>query len=690
VKTLRSLFIYTVVLVSLMSGTVHAEIPVRFILARQVIMADRLPSPYLPEANDLDLAFRSRFEAAFPHQVLNLDSSDQMISPDERVIVIVPTITFARLTDELKAGDVHNFSALVVGGVSAIDPWTDANLYSGTRLFSSNFEIGDSVISHKDVAARDNFKISVDKWLDATIDQMKSNLAPFVLDAPTLAIPEKAKQFKGGIWPFGSERGVKVGQTLNGGPGHYAKVVASFQKYSLITDTSNPLRTIRAGEHYSLTLVDKPTDRPEPSIELSWLGNPPSAAAGDQTEVLSSGAMVSLFDNYLSKGEGVKILPPGIDNPQTKEQLNKLAQEISSHSKLVAGNVGSFERENLVIKAASNPDFRIEIGVLERYHGTKAKPDGTIENYYRLTLAASVEERIGSEDAPLYAIVSVVKQAEELANVEAIGIRKLDPSGTYLTLYRNAVIHLASKVQESSITPHQVGTLQEAIVTPGGIDWKGAKPGSFAPMSWLRPAGEVLGNDGKPIGTLYRFMQPAQGYLNLSVVAKEKLEAGDVLRYQSDSKLARPVVALELMTRGALPAWLPESSWLLRFAGNSFGLADDVQIVPLQEGETVPFGVQKISFVKVAALGASSQGQTVTFTGQWRCLVRAQESEPDAPPLLQIGIQSDSPVTLKNAGPSLQPLDTGGWGLDYTLNALTSLTAAGGQQGIKKVFFAVN
>jgi hypothetical protein len=592
-----------------MSGTLHAEIPVRFILARQVILADRLPSPYLPEANELDLAFKSKFEAAFPHQVLNLDSSNQMISPDERVIVIVPTINFARLTDELKAGDVHNFSALVVGSVSAIDPWTDANLYSGTRLFSSNFEIGETAISHKDAAAKDNFKISVDKWLDATIDQVKSNLAPFVLDAPTLAIPEKAKQFKGGIWPFGSERGVKVGQTLNEGPGHYAKVVASFQKYSLITDTSNPLRTIPADERYSLTLVDKPTDRPEPSIELSWLGNPPSAAAGDQTEVLSSGAMASLFDNYLSKGGGVKILPPAVDNPQTKEQLNKLAQEISSHSKLVAGNVGSFERENLVIKAASDPDFKIEIGVLERYPGTKTKPDGTVENYYRLTLAASVEERTGTEEAPLYAIVSVVKQAEELANVEATGIRELDPSGTYLTLYRNAVIHLASKVRESSITPRQAGALQEAIVGQSGIEWKGAQPGSFVPMSWLRPSGEVLDNDGKPLGTLYRFMQPAQGYLNLSVVAKEKLEAGDVLRYRSDSKLARPIVALELMTRGVLPAWLPEKSWLLRFAGNSLGLAGGLQIVPLEEGDPVPFGVQKISVAKVAARKRSTRNQ---------------------------------------------------------------------------------
>lgn len=653
-------------------------------------MADRTPSPYLPAEQELESAFKTKFEAAFPHQVLSLDNPEQMISPDDHVIVIIPTITFARLTDELKAGSVHNFNALVVGDVSAMDPWTDANLYSGTRLFSADFEIGNSAISDKDAAARDNFKIAVDKWLDATIDQIRSNLAPFALDATTLAIPEKTKHFEGGIWPFGSERGVKIGQPLNGGPGHYAKVVESFQKYSVITDLSNPVRSIPAGERYSLTLVDKPTDRPEPSIELSWLGKAPSAAAGEGTEVLPSAAMVSLFDNYLSKGGGMKILPPPIDNPNVKEQLTELAQEISGHSKLVAGNVGTFERENLVIKAASNPDCKIEIGVLERYHGTKTMPDGTIQNYYRLTLAASLEERTGPEEAPLYALASVITYVEEKTTVEAVGIRELDPSATYLALYRNAVINLAIKVREKSMDPYQTGILQEAVVGKVGIDWKGAPPGSFTQLSWLRPGGEVLGRDGEPLGQLYRFMQPAQGYLNVSVVAKEKLEAGDVLRYRSDSKLSRPVVALELLTPGTAPTWLPESSWLLRLAGSSIGLAGDVQIIPLQEGDPIPFGVQKISVVKVAALSSSSQGQGITYTGQWRCLVRLEGSDPATPPLLQLGIQNNYTPTLKAAGPTLQPLDTGGGGMDYTLNALKSLADAGTQQGIKKAFFAVN
>jgi hypothetical protein len=138
------------------------------------------------------------------------------------------------------------------------------------------------------------------------------------------------------------------------------------------------------------------------------------------------------------------------------------------------------------------------------------------------------------------------------------------------------------------------------------------------------------------------------------------------------------------------PVWLPESPWLLRLAANNVGPAGDVQVVPLDGEEVTPFGVNKVASVKISALSSSSQGQTTTFTGQWRCQVRSLDSDPSVPPLIKFGIQSDSPVVLKNAGPSLQPLDISGWGLDYTLNALKVLTEAGTGKGVRQTFYAVN
>ena len=64
-----------------------------------------------------------------------------------------------------------------------------------------------------------------------------------------------------------------------------------------------------------------------------------------------------------------------------------------------------------------------------------------------------------------------------MANTEAQGIRDIDPSGIYLTLFRNAVINLAKKVREGSTWTHRAGEKSDAVVSQNGIAWNGAQPG---------------------------------------------------------------------------------------------------------------------------------------------------------------------------------------------------------------------
>ena len=61
--------------------------------------------------------------------------------------------------------------------------------------------------------------------------------------------------------------------TLNGGGGRFARVTAAFPKFSLLEDSADPSRAHGPGEQYSITLVDKSTERPEPSVQLVWLDN---------------------------------------------------------------------------------------------------------------------------------------------------------------------------------------------------------------------------------------------------------------------------------------------------------------------------------------------------------------------------------------------------------------------------------
>jgi hypothetical protein len=209
-------------------------------------------------------------------------------------------------------------------------------------------------------------------------------------------------------------------------------------------------------------------------------------------------------------------------------------------------------------------------------------------------------------------------------------------------------------------------------------------------VSWFRPSGEVKSEDNMPLGTLYKLMQPSQGYLNAATVSREKLSPGDILRYKSNSKISQPILGINLVVQASAPDWLPDKPWLQRLAGISIGTAGNAQIIPIPEGGLPLFGVQKTILVKVALLGATTQGPITTFTGQWRCQIRSLDSDLSTTPILQFGIQSDLPITLKDTDLPLQPLDVGSWGLDYTTHALESLAEAGSKRNFNQMFSVSN
>jgi len=665
------------------SWTALAQQPVKFVLADRVVVADPTPDSHLRADQPLLELFQSKFEAAFPGQVkrLHVDSPDGMISPNERVILIIPTITAARMAHEVKIGSIHAMEAFIVGDVSAIDPWTNANLYSGTRMSSANFELGQSAVSLYDQRANEAFWAASNTWLDKAIEQLKANLVPFVLEGSTLSPPEKARKFKGGVWPFGSEKGVKVGMMMNGA-GRFAKVSAALAKYSILEDVADASRVMTPGESYSVTLVDKPTERPEPSVELKWVGQPLGPPPGMQLSTLHEDALLGLFNNYLSQGGGIKILPVALTNPATKGQLRAIAEYISNRSKDVQGNYMAFGRDILVQRASETPDRKLELGVLSTYHGSRRKAGGTIEHLYRITFSAAVRIRSGSEDAPVYPIQTIFKHAESYAVVEAAGVRQVDHADAFFTTTRNGIINLAKKVKEGmQAVPGGGNVSREGVVASGStIDWKGNQPAPFTPITWLRPRGEVKAADGKSLGQFLQPQVPKQGYMNPTNAMAEKLDAGDILRYQVSDTDTRPLVGMRISALPARPSWLLQEPWLLRQAAKLFSEGGGVLVVPMEEGDGTQAGVQRYINLNVSAFSLNLQPAAGYFTGQWRSQILPLES-PE--PLLKFGIQNDSSSAMP-ADP-LQPWDTDQLGLQYTVESLKKLVDSGTNKGMKLV-----
>src|ERR1017187_6217223 len=330
----------------LLVAAAAADMPVRYVLAGQVLLTDSAPDPRFDVQLMAGREFNSRFESAFPGQTLQL-GPERMISPDERVIVILPRITVVRTAHTVQAGSIHSFDTIVVGDVSAIDPWTGANLYSATRMVSGKVQLGQSALADADAKIREGFRDAYIRWIAASLEELRQKLAPFVLDAGTVADPEQPRKSPGGIWPYGSARGLRLGATLSGADGHFTRVTHVAARFSAIEDVADPKRQIAQGERYTLTVVQKPAERPEPRVALSWIGPLLATPEEPQVQVLDPDALLGLSSDYISKSGGLKLLPPDLAAEAVRGEVRKLKEQVARYSKLASNGIMTLHAETL-------------------------------------------------------------------------------------------------------------------------------------------------------------------------------------------------------------------------------------------------------------------------------------------------------------------------------------------------------
>jgi len=657
---------------------VFAQMPVKLAFAPEFRVSDGSADRRLPIEPKLREAFEKKVAEAFPGRLMRL-SVDEMIAPDERVLVLVPTLHAARLTREVTAGVIDRYEAVVVGDLSLLDPWTNANLFSATRMVAASVELGRSQAARREELLGQAFEAATARWMDACITQLKERATPFVLDGATLGSPSSS--LKGGIWPFGAERGVKKGATLRG-QGHFARVVDVTPKYSLIRDVADPGRRLPAGERYALSVVNKPTERPEPTVALAWRGASPKAP-GASLRTLDADAFLGLLGNYLSQAGGLRLLPGDPRRAATKDQLRRLHEHIARYSQLAQANFLSLEQRETAQVALEAPDRKVELGVLGVYHGTRNKADGSLEHYYRIQLGAAVFARVGEGEAACYPLRSFLEQSEELAQVEQAGIRELDANAAWFTVCRNAVIRLATKVQ-ADLLAIPAGDLvgQEGVANAQGHpQWKGATPARFTPLQWFRPAGEIKDNAGRSLGALLLPQAPSKGYLNLACLGAEKLASGDVLRF-SGSPAAEPMIMFAPPILEGPPGWLPEAKWLAPMAAQALMVPGACRFLLAEELDSA--GVRLV--LQSGAFASNTLGDTTTFTGQWR--VRLQTGAEPETPLLKFGLQTDHAQKLDRPAEALRPLDTGAWAMDYVRDTLRRLAESAAKKNLNQAVMA--
>jgi hypothetical protein len=442
--------------------------------------------------------------------------------------------------------------------------------------------------------------------------------------------------------------------------------------FSAIEDVADGKRQIAQGERYTLTIVEKPTERPEPRVALSWIGPALATPEESQIQMLDSDAFLGLFNDYISKSGGLKLLPPDLGSAAVRAELQKLKEQVARYSELASNGIMTLHAETLAQVAREAPEYRVEVGAVERYHGQRAGANNSIQHYYRVTLAAAVYRRYGSEESAQYPLQQVIQHSEELAQVTREGVREIDPADAWFTVTRNAVIRLSEKIDKELTTqvPGSESAWRQGVVQANhSIAWDGGSPQAGVPVEWLRPSGEVHASGGELIGKFERLMIPSQGFLNAQSLQAEKLEPGDTLRYQANAPL--PLVGLALEASTPAPGWMLEPEWQLRLAANALARSLNIRIVPFEQPAN--WRVERMLILNVSGLKADPGQDGALFSGQWRLRLVDASAGASGNPRFKTGVQTDTRANRESGAPALNPPDLSGWTSRYVAESLKKL-----------------
>jgi hypothetical protein len=534
------------------SSTSAAEGAVKFLLAGQVLVADPAPFQGGTLVGGVGQDFQGQFSAAFPGQCMDL-KGDEALGPDDRVVMLLPVLNGVRVVETVKAGSIHVFEAVVVGSVNVLDPWTDANLFSATRMVKTVVELGSARLDQKETRLREAFREAGTQWVAACVKEIKDRCQPFVISGPILNPPSGLKA--GGIWPVGASRGLRSGALLRG-QSRSLEIRAVLPGYTVVGDKQASDSLLPAGGRFELMIAERPAERGEALVKLEGLGlsAPPNLREmdpRDSSALVSGEILLSLAREYLSKGQSLRVLPVPIP-AQAVEQWEDLREQANRRFTYIreSGQSVSASRRRKTQEAAAYPDLGIEFRILNAFHGQRNRADGVLQHLLRFQLAATVLKYDKDVTDPTYSrenapkgLLGMVDHTEELALEELQGIRKVDLNAAWFTVCRNGMVRLAEKLLAMLEKTPKTGPIfhEGRVADPGRVAWSARQPGPTQTLEWLRPGGEVMGLDGRSLGPFFQVLKSPQGYLNPSRLGRERLKPGDILRFR-DPAVAKPLV----------------------------------------------------------------------------------------------------------------------------------------------------
>jgi hypothetical protein len=601
----------------------------------------------------LDLLFQTTFEKSLPGDIRPLSESEPLRS-SEPTLVVVPQITALRLYKDTAAGALDRYSAIVVGDVALVDPWSLGRVFAATRMVTGVAELASNRTGSPDPDLRNAFRAALQQWMKECLTQIREQAHPFVLAGGILGTRPSGLAGGGGIWPFGRANGVGLRMVIQGDGARYARVREVFDNFSVLEDAADPARKLATGEPYRLIIVksNSQADREEPRLSLRWIGPYDPQNDPKSGEALPKEAWLGILASYLSKDGHYRVLPlPIRGHLDQDDPWQRLKENLARFSESIEGNTQLIQQDVLAASLQESADIEVELGLMDAYHGQRpGLSPGSKEQLYRAEWGLAWFERPEKEGPAFFRGEAFLPESKAVVTKD--GVREFDTASLWFKVMRDGLVRMAETTRSRLPVPRSgLGTWYHTMVPASGLVAWNHPPVSGNFLEWRRPGGVVLSESGKVLGTYFRKM----GTIKAGQSTGANLQPGDELTYLEVGSEHSQYSIGPIDRSGS--DWMLPSRWLQILLANELSKVVPADYELTGSGPDIP-GTRFI-VLKVESFPIQADVNEINLRINWRMRVFDGPPTAEASPLFKAGLARSSHAAQSEGQRPLNPSNTG-------------------------------
>lgn len=234
-------------------------------------------------------------------------SVDRLLKEDDRVLVLIPTISVVRDFKEIIVGSITRHNLVVIGHLQIVDPWSNFTIASIPRLVEASTDVGFAESEQEDALVADACRQMSLQWAKDVSGRAVGMGIATTGRVEVSPLPKSFQRKAGGLLLAGSNQQLAEGNVFRSTSGEYFKILDTQPTYSIIELLSNPSAKVQKSDSAVIKVKDnRHGQKPLVAIDASGLSDLLNALEPEAR--MDKSQLSALFGGYLARSEAIDLL----------------------------------------------------------------------------------------------------------------------------------------------------------------------------------------------------------------------------------------------------------------------------------------------------------------------------------------------------------------------------------------------